>query len=118
MRPENETRILEAAMAVFAESGYTDGSARMIAERADTTTMTMYRSFRNKEMLFEEALREAINRSFDPGKFALLMYEGEKQDFGPLLVSALERWYSGMPTAAARLLGHAYLSSKGKWREM
>src|SRR5437016_14569382 len=100
MRPENETRILEAAMAVFAESGYTDGSARMIAERADTTTMTMYRSFRNKEMMFEDALREDINRSFDGGKFELLMDEGEKQDFGPMLVSAQVRWYDGVNTAA------------------
>ncbi|HEY6348611.1 MAG TPA: helix-turn-helix domain-containing protein [Candidatus Angelobacter sp.] len=60
MRSETEAKILEAAIELFAGSGYS-ASARDIAEKAGTTTMTMYRLFHNrKEYLFEEALRVVI----------------------------------------------------------
>ena len=119
MRSEIEARILEAAIELFAERGYA-ASARDIAEKADTTTMTMYRAFRNrKEYLFEEALREVITRSFDPGKFVLLIYEGDKSaDFSEILASALQTWYNSIPDAAARLLGYACLSSEDRWRDL
>lgn len=56
MTTGTETRILEAAIELFAEHGYA-ASARKIAARADSTTMTLYRAFHNKkEHLFTEAL--------------------------------------------------------------
>jgi AcrR family transcriptional regulator len=119
MKSENEAKILEAAIELFAESGYA-ASARDIAEKAGTTTMTMYRLFQNrKEFLFEEALREVINRSFDPGKFVLFIYEDQKpKDFPAVLADALQRWYFSVPTNSARVMGYAYLSGNEKWREM
>src|SRR5579864_325532 len=119
MKSENEAKILEAAIELFAESGYAAG-ARDIAEKAGTTTMTMYRLFHNrKEHLFEEALREVISRSFDPGKFVLFIYEDQKsKDFPVVLASALQRWYFSIDPNSARLMGHAYLSGNEKWREM
>ena len=118
MRPDHESEILEAAIELFGDAGYTDVSARLIARKASTTTMTVYRIFRNKEHLFEETLRETINLWFDPGKFVLLMYEERKDDFGALLVSALERWYLALPRSAARLIMHASLSTNHKWQEI
>lgn len=119
MKSENEAKILEAAIELFAESGYT-ASARDIAERAGTTTMTMYRLFQNrKEFLFEEALREVISRSFDLGKFVLFIYEDQKsKDFPGVLADALQRWYLSIHPNSARLMGYAYLSSNEKWRQM
>lgn len=119
MRSEVEARIMEAAIELFAERGYSAG-ARDIAEKARTTTMTIYRSFHSsKEYLFEEALREVIDRSFDPGKFALFIYKDQKsQDLGGVLLSALQGWYAAMQPSSARLLAYAYLSSNKKWREM
>lgn len=118
MRSKIEAKILEAAIELFAESGYAAG-AREIAERAGSTTMTMYRAFRNrKENLFEEALREVINSSFDPGKFVLLISEDQgAEDFASVLYSGLERWYFAIQPASARLLEQARLSSSAKWRE-
>lgn len=119
MRSESEAKILEAAIELFAESGYS-ASARDIAERAGSTTMTMYRVFhRSKEYLFEEALREVIARSFNPGKFVLFIYEDQKaKEFPAILSSALLRWYQAIHPNSARLLGQAYLSGNHKWREM
>src|SRR5437016_12658250 len=90
MRSDNEGKILDAAIEVFAESGYGDANARELARRARTTTMTIYRIFKSKEGLFEESLREVITRSFDPGKFALLILEDIRgRDFGAILSAAL-----------------------------
>lgn len=119
MRPDVDLRILDAAIEVFSESGYGDANARELARRAKTTTMTIYRSFKNKEGLFHECLREVIARSFDPGKFALLMYEDSKsRDAGAILNAALLRWYSSLPRSSARLLAQAWLSRNPKWHEM
>lgn len=118
MRPDIELKILDAAIEVFSESGYGDANARELARRAKTTTMTIYRSFKNKEGLFQECLREVIARSFDPGKFALLMYEDAKsRNAGAILGAALLRWYSSLPRSSARFLAQAWLSRNPKWHE-
>jgi AcrR family transcriptional regulator len=119
MRSRVETRILDAAIQLFAERGYSAG-ARDIAAKADSTTMTLYRAFHGrKHNLFEEAVREVIARSFDPGKLLLLTYEGpQSQDFSATLLSALLHWYAAMPPSSARLLAYAYLSRNKKWRDM
>jgi AcrR family transcriptional regulator len=115
MRSRVETRILDAAIQLFAERGYSAG-ARDIAAKADSTTMTLYRAFHGrKHNLFEEAVREVIARSFDPGKLLLLTYEGpQSQDFSGTLLSALLHWYAAMPPSSARLLAYAYLSRNKK----
>lgn len=119
MRTETETRILKAAIELFAESGYS-ASARDIAERANSTTMTMYRLFGNsKDVLFEEAVQEAINRAFDPARLLMLMFEDQKaRDLPAILSSALQRWYSEINPVYARLLAYAYLSPNDRWRRM
>jgi AcrR family transcriptional regulator len=118
MRSKSEAKILEAAIELFAKSGYA-ASARDIAEHAGTTTMTMYRAFHNrKEHLFAQALDEVINRSFDPGKFVLFIYEDQKCcDFASVLLSGLQRWYSAIQLTSAQLLAQACLSGNRKWRE-
>jgi AcrR family transcriptional regulator len=119
MRSETEAKILEAAIELFAESGYS-ASARDIAERAGSTTMTMYRSFRNsKDVLFEEAIQEVITRSFNPARFLMLMFDDQKaRDLPSILTTTLQRWYSEMHPTSARLVAYAYLSINEKWRRM
>jgi AcrR family transcriptional regulator len=117
MRSKGEAKILEAAIELFAECGYGAG-AREIADRAGSTTMTMYRAFREgKESLFVEALRAVIVRSFDPGKFVLFIYEErEPGDFISLLASGLQRWYFAIRPADARLLEQARIAENAEWR--
>ena len=58
---EKYQRILDAAVAVFAERGFFNSRVSDIADRADVADGTVYLYFKNKE----EILRTAINTAFD-----------------------------------------------------
>lgn len=59
--PEKYQRILDAAVAVFAERGFHSSRVSDIAARADVADGTIYLYFKNKE----EILMAAINTAFD-----------------------------------------------------
>ncbi len=59
--PEKYQRILDAAVAVFAERGFHSSRVSDIATRADVADGTIYLYFKNKE----EILMAAINSAFD-----------------------------------------------------
>ena len=59
--PEKYQRILDAAVAVFAERGFHSSRVSDIAARADVADGTIYLYFKNKE----EILMAAINSAFD-----------------------------------------------------
>lgn len=52
-RLAKERRIVEAALSVFAESGYSGASMDAIARKADVSKPTLYQYFGTKEKLFE-----------------------------------------------------------------
>ena len=58
---EKYQRILDAALAVFAEKGFFNSRISDIADRSDVADGTVYLYFKNKE----EILRTAINTAFD-----------------------------------------------------
>jgi len=64
VRPDNETRdiIYEAARHVFAEKGFAAASMETIARAAGVSTKTLYRLIDNKAMLFEQMVRQRIDR--------------------------------------------------------
>lgn len=53
---ETRKRIIEAALTLFGERGYTSTSTREIAERASVNHLTLFRHFGNKENLFRESV--------------------------------------------------------------
>src|ERR1700744_2110722 len=59
--PDKYQRILDAAVAVFAEKGFFSSRVADIADRADVADGTVYLYFKNKE----EILMTAINTAFD-----------------------------------------------------
>ena len=59
--PEKYQRILDAAVAVFAERGFHSSRVSDVATRADVADGTIYLYFKNKE----EILMAAINSAFD-----------------------------------------------------
>ncbi len=59
--PDKYRRILEAAVAVFAEKGFFNSRVADIADRADVADGTVYLYFKSKE----EILMTAINTAFD-----------------------------------------------------
>jgi TetR/AcrR family fatty acid metabolism transcriptional regulator len=59
--PEKYQRILDAAVAVFADKGFSNSRISDIADRANVADGTVYLYFKNKE----EILMTAINTAFD-----------------------------------------------------
>ena len=51
-----EQRILDAALKVFANEGYTGATTRRIAEEANVAEVTLFRKFQSKENLLREVL--------------------------------------------------------------
>jgi len=55
-REERRERILDAALSVFAESGYAGARTQEIASRAGTSNALIFQHFANKEDLYRSAL--------------------------------------------------------------
>ena len=53
--PMNREKLLEAAMRVFAESGFRGATTRRIAEAAGVNEVTLFRHFKSKSALISEA---------------------------------------------------------------
>ena len=71
--------LLEAALTLFSKQGYRATSVRDIAERAKTSTGSVYHHFRDKETIFQTLLEQfwqassapdfPLNRIFEEGAF-------------------------------------------------
>ncbi len=53
------TKILDAALRVFAETGYRGATTRRIAQEADVNEVTLFRQFGSKDELIREAVKHA-----------------------------------------------------------
>ncbi len=73
-RPRDEvarTRILEAALELVEDSGFSSTTTEAIAERAGASKATIYRWWPNKAAVLMEALREAVAQESFPGTGSL-----------------------------------------------
>jgi AcrR family transcriptional regulator len=59
---EVRTRILSAAVALFAERGYGDATTREIASRAEVAEQVLFRIYPTKQALFDAAVIEPFDR--------------------------------------------------------
>lgn len=109
--------ILEIAIELFANHGYTGVGIRDIAAAANVTPGSIFRLFGSKENLFQEALKTVTYRSLAPVDFRKLL-ETNEENFSSLAQRAIRRWYSSLSPQSARLLMYAALSDNGKWREI
>jgi AcrR family transcriptional regulator len=117
MASKIEGPILEKAIELFAEHGYSGVGIREIAAAANVTPGSIFRLFESKDSLFKEALNTVACRSLEPAEFQALLH-GENSQFPILLQRAVRRWYSSLSSPAAKLLMHAALSHNEQWREM
>lgn len=60
LKPELRERVLDAAEAVFAESGYAGATMAAIASRAGVSTGNLYRYFASKDALFDTLFPESF----------------------------------------------------------
>ncbi len=119
MASKIKARILEAAIALFADYGYYGVATRDVAKKAKVTEGSIYRLFSSKDQLFAEALEEVVRRSLDPAQFLMTIFEKQKtQPFPAGISDAVGEWYGTMSRQSARLLIHACLSKNDRWREM
>lgn len=58
MKNQTEKLILEAAIQLFAENGYTDTGTKMIAKKAGLHESTLFRHFKGKKAIFHRAIME------------------------------------------------------------
>jgi TetR/AcrR family transcriptional regulator, mexJK operon transcriptional repressor len=59
---EKRDRILDAAIQLFAQSGYTGTKVADIAKAADVSFGTVFTYFESKEKLFEQTIREPLEK--------------------------------------------------------
>lgn len=85
-------QLTDAAAEVFAESGYAKATTNAIAARAGVSPGTLYQFFANKEALaealagrYQEALRSAHDKAFDPGFATLPLPELVEQMIRPMI---------------------------------
>lgn len=112
-------QIMRAAIAAFADYGYFGATTRDIAQKAGVTEPSIYRLFKSKENLFEEALLSTVNNSLDPARFLLIIYEHEQRQekFSVVVLDAVGQWYASLPEQSARLLMYAALSRNERWSQ-
>lgn len=66
MSKENRrAQIIDSAMKLFVENGYTSTTTASIAEAADISEVTLFRHFSSKEELFKEGLEPILTLSLD-----------------------------------------------------
>jgi len=71
---DQKRRILEAAVAVFADRGLEGATIRLVGQKAGVNSALIYYYFENKQKLFKEAIRMVF------GDF-LLMLDSHKKNF-------------------------------------
>jgi AcrR family transcriptional regulator len=57
---DSRDRLIEAAIRVFAESGFRGATTRRIAEAAGVNEVTLFRLFKTKGALIDEAARRYV----------------------------------------------------------
>ena len=82
--------LLDAALEVFVERGYSATRLDDVARRAGVTKGAMYLYFENKEALFKAMVRDRIVRSIAAGEQILDEHQGSAKE---LLEILLNRWW-------------------------
>jgi AcrR family transcriptional regulator len=93
----SRTALLDAALALFSSQGYRATSVRDIAERAGTSTGSVYHHFRDKEAIFQTLLDHFWQASSSPDFPLLKVFEdgafpGELPQIGRAAQEMVAKW--------------------------
>jgi AcrR family transcriptional regulator len=118
MASKIQGRIMDAAIELFANYGYFGATTRDLAKKSRVTEGSIYRLFRSKERLFEDAVQAVHETSLKPEQMLLMVFDKPaKQTFAALTESLLQRWYFSISRPGARLLMQAYFADQ-KWKQI
>ncbi len=99
-RLDTRSKIIDAALELFATNGYTTTTTKLIADAAGVNEVTIFRHFGNKEALFQEVIRDYV----------------ENHEF----MSKLSKYKQLSPAEAIRTIGREYIDfcyeTKGIYR--
>jgi len=80
-KAQTQARILDAAIALFAECGYDGASITAIAERAKVSRATVFWHFGDKSTLFQEACRRMLVPFIDKFRESITHLDANKRIF-------------------------------------
>ncbi len=90
--------LLEAALALFVEKGFTATRAEEVAQRAGVSKGTLFLYFASKEELFKAVVRENISKHYPEWHAALEAYEGSTAD---MLRQCVSEWWTRVGSTQA-----------------
>src|SRR4051812_50146270 len=94
-RPSRRQEIIDAAIKVFARTGFAETSVQDVAEEAGVVPTAVYYHFAGKDELFDVALQSVIGE-LDEG-VENSPPEGDQRDSLPLVIAAGGGWDRGRP---------------------
>jgi AcrR family transcriptional regulator len=95
------SELIEAALDVFGERGFSGARLEDIAQRAGVTKGTVYLYFRSKEELFEAAVRQTLVTFIAHGLATVREFQGPTPE---LLRIVLTNWWHGVVRTKAAVL--------------
>ena len=103
--------IINAALAVFADSGFVGAKLDEIAQRAGVSKGTLYLYFDSKEELFREVVRTKVVSAVEAGEQEVARMQGSAEDRLVKLTRAIWSVVSQPEMAQITKLMHSELSS-------
>jgi TetR/AcrR family transcriptional regulator len=93
---EQRTRILEAAVGVFAQNGLRGATTRLVGRAAGVNSALLYYYFENKTVLFEEAIRLVVGGFLDHLKRRMKTFRNAKDRLA-FLIDGIFSYYQKHP---------------------
>src|SRR4051794_12475587 len=103
-RPSRRQEIIDAAIKVFARTGFAETSVQDVAEQAGVVPTAVYYHFAGKDELFDVALQSVI-ADLD-GVVENARPEGDQSNALPLIIAAVWEWIESRPDHARILYTH------------
>lgn len=99
-RGDKRRALLDGALLVFAEDGYTRASIDTIARRAEVSTRTIYNQFGDKATLFEAVIVDSAQRTADAQIIIVQRYLSKIVNIEDDLIEFGRVWVSSAPEQA------------------
>lgn len=111
-RPEE---ILDAALDLFTNKGFSSTRMVDIAKKAGVSKGTLYLYFDSKELIFQEMVKTMITPMVDEAEVVIKQFEGSSS---MLLEMIVTRWWTGVWNSKLTAIPKLIISEAGNFPEM
>lgn len=109
------TELLDAALELFLEKGYSATRVEEVAQRAGVSKGTLFLYFSSKEELFKAVVRANISGRFDEWAEELKTYEGTSEE---LLTYCMTSWWERIGSTKASGIPKLMMAESGNFPEL